>query len=176
MFFKETKLKGAYIIELDRLEDKRGFNARAWCQKEFEAQGLVSQLVQTNIIFNKKMGMLRGMHYQVEPAEETKLFRCTRGAIYDVIIDMRSNSPTYKQWLGLELTEENYRMLYVPQNFAQGFLTLENNTEITYQVSQFYSPQFERGIRYNDPAFQIKWPIDVRMLSNKDKSWPNCML
>jgi dTDP-4-dehydrorhamnose 3,5-epimerase len=173
MIFTETKLKGAFIIELEKKIDERGFFARAWCQKEFEHHRLVRQMVQANVSFNKKRGTLRGMHYQITPYEEAKLVRCTRGAIYDVIIDLRSDLPTYKQWIGVELTSENYRMLYVPENFAHGLITLEDNTEVTYQVSQFYSPGSEKGIRYNDAAFGIKWPIPVNVISEKDKSWPD---
>jgi len=176
MIFAETKLKGAYVIEIEKLEDKRGFFARAWCQKEFESHGLVSRLVQTNISFNRRKGTLRGMHYQVAPCEETKLVRCTRGAIYDVIIDLRPDSPTFKQWMGVKLTADNYKMLYVPENFAHGFQTLEDNTEVTYQVSQFYSPESERGVRYDDPAFGIEWPLEVRVISDKDGSWPGFLL
>jgi dTDP-4-dehydrorhamnose 3,5-epimerase len=173
VIFTETKLKGAFIIELELRKDERGFFARTWCKREFEAHGLVREMVQANVSFNKKRGTLRGMHYQVAPYEEAKLVRCTRGAIYDVIIDLRQDSPTYKQWIGVELTSENYQMIYVPENFAHGFLTLEDNTEVTYQVSQFYSPESERGIRYNDPVFGIKWPIQVEVISDKDKTWPD---
>jgi len=174
MIFRETTLKGAFVIEIERFEDTRGFFARAWCQKEVEANGLVSRVVQTNISFNKKRGTLRGMHYQVAPYEQVKLVRCTRGVIYDVIIDLRPDSPTFRKWTGVELTAENYTMLYVPENFAHGFQTLENNTEATYQVSQFYSPESERGVRYDDPVFQVEWPLPVEVISEKDIAWPNC--
>lgn len=173
MIFHETELKGAFIIELEKYQDDRGFFARAWCQKEFGAFGLNMQMVQANVSFTVKKGTLRGLHFQLPPYEESKLVKCTRGAIYDVIIDLRTGSPTYKQWIGVELTAENYKMIYVPAGFAHGYQTLEDNTEVTYQVSQFYSPDFERGIRYNDPAFGIKWPIKVKVISNKDKKWPN---
>ena len=176
MIFTETKLKGAYVIEIEKLKDNRGFFARAWCQNEFKAHGLTSRVVQVNVSSNKKKGTLRGMHYQLSPYEETKLIRCTRGAIYDVIIDLRPSSPTYAQWIGVELTEENYKMLYVPENFAHGFQTLEDDTEVTYQVSQFYMPGSESGIRWNDPAFSIDWPIQVQVISDKDKSWPDYTL
>jgi len=176
MIFKETKLKGTYIIEIEKLEDERGFFARAWCKKEFENHNLISRLVQANVSFNKKMGTLRGMHYQLAPYKETKLVRCTRGAIYDVIIDLRPDSSTYGQWMGVELTSENYKMLYVPEDFAHGFQTLEDNTETTYQVSQFYAPGSERGIRYNDPGFGIKWPRNVQVISEKDKNCPDYSL
>ena len=174
MIFRETTLKGAFVIEMEKFEDKRGFFARAWCQKEVEANGLVSRVVQTNISFNKKRGTLRGMHYQVAPYEQIKLVRCTRGVIYDVIIDLRPDSPTFRKWTGVELTAENYTMLYVPENFAHGFQTLEDNTEVTYQVSQFYSPESERGVRYDDPVFQVEWPLPVEVISEKDIAWPYC--
>ncbi|HXV42374.1 MAG TPA: dTDP-4-dehydrorhamnose 3,5-epimerase [Anaerolineae bacterium] len=176
MIFHETKLKDAYIIEIEKREDERGFFARGWCQHEFEAHGLVPRIVQANISYNKKRGTLRGMHYQIAPYAETKLVRCTRGALYDVIIDLRPASPTYKQWLGVELTAENYKMLYVPEGFAHGFITLEDITEATYQVSQFYTPGAEGGIRYDDPAFGIKWPVEVQVISAKDQSWPDYLL
>ncbi len=172
MFFKEAKLRGGFIIELERLEDERGFFARAWCRREFESHGLNSNLVQCNISFNKKRGTLRGMHYQAAPHEEAKLVRCTRGAIYDVIIDLRKYSPTYKQWMGVELTASNHRMLYVPENFAHGYCTLQDDTEVTYLVSQFHFPASERGVRYDDPAFGITWPCHIGTLSEKDKNWP----
>jgi len=173
MIFTETKLKGAYIIEIEKLEDNRGFNARALCQEEFEAGGLVSRFVQANILSNKTKGTLRGMHYQIPPRAEIKLFRCVRGAVFDVIIDLRANSPTYKNWLSVELTAGNYKLLYIPANFAQGFITLEDQTELLYQVSEFYSPEYERGIRYDDPAFAIPWPLPAEVISNKDRNWPN---
>jgi dTDP-4-dehydrorhamnose 3,5-epimerase len=171
MTFTETKLNGAYVIEIQKLEDTRGFFARTWCKNEFERHGLISYLMQANISFSNKKGTLRGMHYQIAPNQESKLVRCTKGAIYDVIIDLRPNSLTYKQWLGTELTAENYKMLYVPESFAHGFQTLENDTEVIYQVSQFYAPQSERGVRYNDPAFGIKWPVDVQVITDKDNNW-----
>lgn len=172
MIFTETKLKGAYIIEIEKLKDDRGFFARSWCQKEFERQGLTSSVVQANVSFNKLKGTLRGMHYQLAPYEETKLVRCTKGAIYDVIIDLRTGSPTYAQWIGVKLTAENYRMLYVPEDFAHGFQTLDDGSEVTYQVSQFYTPGSEKGIRWDDPAFDIDWPFQVTVISEKDKNWP----
>ena len=173
MIFTETELKGAYIVQIEKLQDNRGFFARAWCQKEFEEHGLTPRVVQANVSSNKKKGTLRGMHYQIAPYEETKLVRCTRGAIYDVIIDLRPDSPTFKQWIGVELTEKNYKMLYVPENFGHGFQTLDDNTEVTYQVSQFYAPGSESGIRWDDPAFGIEWPLDAQVISDKDKNWPD---
>jgi len=176
MKFLETKLKDAHIIEIEKLKDHRGFFARTWCQKEFEEHNLVSRVRQANVSYNKKKGTLRGMHYQLSPYEETKLVRCTKGAIYDVNIDLRPASPTYTQWIGAELTAENYKMLYVPENFAHGFLTLKDDTEVTYQVSQFYTPGSERGIRWDDPAFNIDWPTEVKVISDKDKNWPDYKL
>ena len=173
MIFTETKLPGAYLIDVEKREDHRGFFARAWCQREFEEHHLVPRVVQANISFNKHKGTLRGMHYQLAPHAETKLVRCVRGALYDVIIDLRPDSSTYMQWLGVELTAEDYRMLFVPEGFAHGFQTLVDNTEATYQVSQFYTPGAEGGVRYDDPAFGIEWPIDVQVISDKDRSWPN---
>ncbi len=173
MIFEETKLPGACIIDIEKREDARGFFARGWCQREFAAQGPASNIVQANISYNKWKGTLRGMHWQMAPAAETKLVRCTRGAIYDVIVDLRPGSPTYKQWIGVELTARNYRMLYVPEHFAHGFQTVEDDTEVTYQVSQFYTPEVERGARYNDPAFGIIWPLPVMVISDKDGNWPD---
>lgn len=172
MIFTETDLPGAYVVDLEPYRDERGFFARAWCRNEFEEHGLVPRVVQANVSFNEHEGTLRGMHYQVAPHEETKLVRCTRGAIYDVIVDLRPDSPTYTHWIGVELTEHNYRMLYVPENFAHGFITLQPRTEVTYQVSQFYAPDAERGVRYDDPAFGIEWPVPVRVISEKDRTWP----
>jgi dTDP-4-dehydrorhamnose 3,5-epimerase len=166
-------LNNAYLIELEKHEDERGFFARSWCQKEFKKNGLVDDIVQANISFNIKKGTMRGLHYQITPHAETKLVRCTRGAIYDVIIDLDSSSNTYRQWMGIELTQENYKLLYVPRGFAHGFQTLENDTEITYLTSEFYAPQAERGIRYNDPFFDIKWPLPLTEISEKDGKWPN---
>lgn len=173
MIFTETKLKGAYIIDIEKREDSRGFFARGWCQKEFEAHNLTARILQVNLSSNLKKGTLRGMHYQVAPYEETKLVRCTRGGIYDVIVDVRSDSPTFKQWIGVELTEDNYRMLFVPEGFAHGFITLADRTDVTYQVSEFYTPGAERGARYNDPAFGIVWPAPAAVISEKDANWPD---
>ena len=173
MIFQQTELQGAFLIQLDKIKDNRGFFARAWCEKEFSDHGLTAVVHQANVSFNFKAGTLRGMHYQLEPYGEAKTVRCTRGAIYDVIIDLRPNSPTYKQWIGAELSADNYTMLYVPENFGHGFLTLADNTEVTYQVSEFYTPGAERGIRWNDPTFAIRWPVDVRVISEKDANWPD---
>lgn len=174
MIFEETKLKGAYIIHPERLEDDRGFFARAWCKKEFKQRGLRAELVQCNISYNKLRSTLRGMHYQLKPYEETKLVRCTAGAIYDVIIDIRPDSSTYKQWIGVELSAANRTMLYVPRGFAHGYVTLVDNAEVFYQVTEFYAPGVERGIRWNDPEFSILWPNAASLvISEKDKTWPD---
>jgi len=174
VIFAETKLKDAHIIEIEKMEDTRGFFARSWCRKEFDRHGLVSTVVQANISWNKKRGTLRGMHYQVAPYEEVKLVRCSRGSIYDVIIDLRKDSATYKEWLGVELTADEYKLLYVPGGFAHGFQTLEDDTEVVYQVSQFYTPGAEAGLRWDDPAFNINWPLEVQVISDKDRNWPDC--
>jgi dTDP-4-dehydrorhamnose 3,5-epimerase len=171
LIFTETKLKGVYLIEPELREDERGFFARAWCQKEFETYGLNPQVAQCNISFNKRKGTLRGMHYQIAPHAEAKLVRCTRGAIFDVIIDLRPDSCTFKEWVGVELTAENHQMLYVPEGFAHGYQTLEDNTEIFYQVSESYHPESERGVRWNDPAFAIKWLLEETTISAKDLSF-----
>jgi len=172
MIITETKLKGAFIIDVQRIEDDRGFFGRTYCKKEFEAYGINTNVVQTNVSYNRQKGTLRGLHMQMAPYSETKLVRCTRGAIFDVIVDMRSNSDTFKQWTGVELSSDNYRMLYVPEDFAHGFMTLTDNTDVTYQVTQFYTPEAERGYRWNDPTFGIIWPFEPLVLSHKDQTHP----
>jgi dTDP-4-dehydrorhamnose 3,5-epimerase len=172
MIFEETELIGAYVIHLEELGDERGFFARAWCAREFEAAGLSTDLVQTNFSYNIRAGTLRGLHYQVAPHQESKLVRCIRGAIYDVIVDLRKDSESYRQWTGVELSARNRRSLYVPAGFAHGFQTLEDETEVLYQVSEFYTPGAERGLRYDDPAVGIDWPLEVSAISDKDASWP----
>lgn len=176
MRFLPLPLAGAYVIELEPVRDHRGFNARAFCAREFEAQGLCPRFVQTNIIANGPRGTLRGMHWQAPPAAEVKLFRVTRGAIYDVVVDLRPGSPTYAEWTSVELHARDYRMLYVPEGFGQGFQTLEDETELTYQVSAFYTPEAGRGFRPDDPAFGIRWPLPVSAISDKDRSWPDFRL
>ena len=171
MKFIETQLNGAFIVEPDLLRDERGFFARTWCKRESEAVGLSPDWVQCNVSFNRMRGTLRGMHYQSAPWEEIKLVRCTRGAIYDVIIDLRRQSATLGQWVGVELTEENCRMVYVPKGFAHGFLTLRDESEVFYQMSQFYSPQHAHGVRWNDPAFGIRWPIGVSVMTERDAGY-----
>jgi len=156
---------------LQKHEDERGFFARSWCRKEFEAHGLDPRTVQCNVSFNKLKGTLRGMHYQVAPYAEAKLVRCTRGAIYDVIIDLRRESATYKQHVSEVLSGNNYKSLFVPEGFAHGFQTLEDNSEVFYQMSEFYSAEHQRGLRYNDPAFGINWPTDVMVISDRDRNY-----
>ncbi|MDP9309283.1 MAG: dTDP-4-dehydrorhamnose 3,5-epimerase [Chloroflexota bacterium] len=173
MIFTETELRGAYIIELEKREDERGFFARAWCDQEFAAHTLVSRFVQINVSSNKVRGTVRGLHFQRQPYAEVKVMRCTRGAIYDVIIDLRRDSPSYMRWIGVELSASNYRMLYVPEGFAHGYQALEDDSEVMYPVSEYYTPGAEGGIRYNDPAFGIEWPVDIRSISDKDRSWPD---
>ncbi len=171
MIFKETKLKGAFIVEPERLEDERGFFARAFDESEFEKRGLKSRFVQCNISFNSKKGTLRGMHFQKAPYPEARLVRCTMGAIYDAIIDLRPESPTFKQWIGTELSAENRRMLYIPERFAHGFQSLTDTAEVFYQMSEFYHPECASGVRWNDPAFGIEWPPGEKILSDADKNW-----
>jgi dTDP-4-dehydrorhamnose 3,5-epimerase len=173
MKFEELRFKGAYMVDLQPLRDERGFFARAYCAKEFQALGMVSDVVQANLSTNRLKGTLRGMHYQLAPYQETKFVRCIRGALYDVIIDLRPLSPTYLEWVGVELTADNYRGLFVPRDFAHGFITLEDNTEAFYMVSQFYTPGAESGIRWNDPMMNIDWPLKPAIISDKDASWPD---
>lgn len=173
MLFLETKLPGVFEIHIDSKPDERGFFARTWCQREFESQGLNSKLVQCSLSFNRHRGTLRGMHYQAAPHAEAKLVRCNRGAIYDVVLDLRTNSPTFTDWLAVVLNAEKRNMIYVPEGCAHGFLTLENDCEITYQMSEFYDAESGRGVRWNDPAFQIKWPARVEVISDRDRTYPD---
>ena len=172
MKFISTPLKGAYILELEPREDSRGFFARTFCANEFKDHDLKPSVAQINLSYNYHKGTMRGLHYQLPPSAETKLIRCTRGAVYDVIIDLRPTSPTYLQHYGIELTQSNRKSLYVPEMFAHGYLTMRNDTEITYHVGQFYSPEDERGIRYDDPRFGIEWPLPIEVISEKDANWP----
>ncbi|HZI25457.1 MAG TPA: dTDP-4-dehydrorhamnose 3,5-epimerase [Chryseolinea sp.] len=171
MIFTETKLKGAFIIDIEPREDERGFFARSWCEDEFKKHGLNARLAQCNISFNKKRGTLRGMHYQVAPFTEAKLVRCTMGGIYDVIIDLRPDSPTFKQWISAELTAENRRALYVPEDFAHGFQTLMDNTEVFYQMSEFYHPECARGLRWDDQAIGVVWRNEPVIISRQDRDY-----
>jgi len=172
MIFLETKLKAAFTIDVDSREDHRGFFARVFCQHEFSERGLKPLIAQANIAFNKKKGTLRGMHFQFPPAAETKLVRCTRGAILDIIVDLRPESETYLDHVTVELTADNHRGLYVPERFAHGYQVLEDGTETSYQVGEFYTPSSEGGLLYNDPRLGLKWPLPVTEISVKDDSWP----
>jgi dTDP-4-dehydrorhamnose 3,5-epimerase len=171
MIFTETKLKGAFIIELDRKKDERGFFARAFCQKEFEAHGLKPMIAQANIAHNIREGTMRGMHFQYPPAAETKVVRCTRGAILDIIVDLRPESPTFLQHIAVEMNEDNQRALFVPERFAHGYQVLRDNTDTSYQVGEFYTPGCEGGLMYNDSALGLKWPLPVSVISEKDQAW-----
>ena len=172
MKFKELTLSGAYLIEDEPHKDERGEFARAFCSNEFSSLGLSSKFVQCNLCRNNIKGTLRGIHYQNFPMAEVKLVRCVKGSIYDVIVDLRKESPTYLQWHGEKLTDDNGLMLYVPKGFAHGYQTLEDNTSIHYMVSEFYAPEYEKGLHFQDPLLAIKWPIDVSNLSRKDACWP----
>lgn len=171
MIFTETELKGAFVIEIERREDSRGFFARAFCQHEFEAHGLKPIIAQANLAFNHKSGTLRGMHFQFPPAAETKLVRCTRGAILDIIVDLRPESPTYLQHVEIELNEDNSRALYVPERFAHGYQVLRDKTETSYQVGEFYTPGSEGGLLYSDARLGLQWPLPVTVISEKDRGW-----
>ena len=173
MIFHQTKLSDVFEIHLEPRPDDRGFFARSWCQKEFEGLGLNPRLVQCSLSFNRKRGTLRGMHYQAAPHPETKIVRCTRGAIYDVVIDLRPRSVTFKGWIGAIVTSEKRNMIYVPEGCAHGFLTLEDEVEVFYQMSEFYHPELSCGVRWDDPAFQIAWPGRVEIASERDRSYPN---
>jgi len=170
--FEETTMPQVYLIHLEKREDERGFFAREWCKKEFAAKGITSDVVQVNISYSKNAGTMRGLHYQIEPHGEAKLVRCIRGSIFDVIIDLRPGSPTYNRWHSFTLTDD-LTGLYVPDGFAHGFLTLEDDTLVTYLTSNYYSPESERGIRWDDPVFNIAWPKEITVISAKDKSWPD---
>jgi len=173
MLFNKTPLDGAYTIDLDKKGDDRGFFARFFCTEEFKQHGLDQHYVQVNNSLSAYKGTLRGMHYQLAPKAESKLVRCIKGALYDVILDLREGSPTFGQWYGTELTAENRKMMYVPKGFGHGFITLSDDTEALYMVSEFYAPQLERGIRWNDPRFNIQWPIAPKIVSDKDSAHPD---
>jgi dTDP-4-dehydrorhamnose 3,5-epimerase len=172
MIFTETTLPGAYTIDLELRTDSRGFFARAFCQQEFEAHGLKPIIAQANLAFNHQKGTLRGMHFQFPPAAETKVVRCTRGAILDIIVDLRPESPTYLQHIAVELTEDNHCALYVPERFAHGYQVLRDKTETSYQVGEFYTPGSEGGLLYNEPRLKLSWPLPVTVISEKDAAWP----
>ncbi len=172
MEFTETTLKDARVLRLKKIEDERGFFARAWCREEFLQHGLNPEMVQLNTAFSHRRGTLRGLHYQLVPHAEAKFIRCTRGAIYDVIVDLRPGSPTLGRWYGLELTPDNGLMLYAPEGFAHGYQTLQDNTEMYYFTSAAYAPSAARGLRYDDPVVGIEWPLPVSLISPADRSWP----
>jgi dTDP-4-dehydrorhamnose 3,5-epimerase len=173
MLFTKTRVRGAFLIELDRVEDERGFFARSWCRREFEAHGLNSCVAQCNVSRNRLAGTLRGIHFQAHPHQEAKLVRCTKGAIYDVVVDLRKGSETFLQHDGAVLSDDNHRALYVPEGCGHGFLTLADDTEVFYQMSQFYEPGAGRGLRWNDPALDIPWPETVRVISDRDRTYPD---
>jgi len=172
MIFKETTLSGAFTLDIERREDSRGFFGRAFCQREFEAHGLKPLIAQANVAYNVHKGTLRGMHFQTPPKAETKLVRCTRGAILDIIVDLRPESPTYMKHVAVELTADNHRALFVPERFAHGYQVLEAGTETSYMVGEFYSPENERALRYDDPEFGLSWPLPVSVISDKDRNAP----
>lgn len=173
MIFKELSLKGAFVLDLEPKEDDRGFFALSWSKEEFLKRNLDAELAECNVSFNKSKGTVRGMHFQAEPHGQTKLVRCTSGSIFDVIIDLRSGSPTFKKWEGFELSQENRRMLYIPRGFAHGFQTLEDSSEVLYQMSQPFDAASGRGVRWNDPAFGVEWPLPVSVISPRDRDYPD---
>jgi dTDP-4-dehydrorhamnose 3,5-epimerase len=172
MIFTKTEITGAWLIDVEPLIDERGFFARSWCQKEFAAHGAVSAFVQANIAGTRRRGTLRGLHFQAAPCEEAKLVRCTRGAAYVVAADLRRDSPTYLRWTAAELSAENHRALYVPPGCAQGYQTLADDAEMFYQMSQCYAPGMARGVRYDDPALAVAWPLEIAVISEADRNWP----
>jgi dTDP-4-dehydrorhamnose 3,5-epimerase len=172
MIFSKTKLSDACIIEIEKIEDERGFFARIWDKEKFLENGIGSEFLQSSISLSKKKGTIRGMHYQTKPFEESKIVRCTRGSIFDVIIDLRADSKTFKEWFGIKLSENNYRCMYIPKGFAHGFQTLENDSEVTYQISETYKPEYSKGICWNDKFFEIKWPLIPTIMSKKDEKFP----
>ncbi len=173
MLFRETELAGVFEIHLEPKVDERGIFARTWCRQEFEQRGLNPKLVQCSISFNPRKGTLRGMHYQMDPYAETKVVRCTKGSIYDVVIDLRAQSPTFRNWIGVTLTAANRDMVYVPEGCAHGFLTLEDESEVFYQMSEYYHEESARGVRWDDPAFRIVWPAKAELISNRDRTLPD---
>jgi dTDP-4-dehydrorhamnose 3,5-epimerase len=173
MIFASTQLAGAFLIDIEPRKDERGFFARTWCRREFVAQGLESEIAQESLSYNRLRGTVRGLHFQHPPHEENKIVRCVRGAIFDVIVDLRQNSASYLRWQGFELTAENRRALYIPKGFAHGFQTLADHSETAYQISAFHAPQAAAGYRYDDITFRIAWPLPVTMISQRDLDWPN---
>jgi len=173
MYFLATPLAGAHLVEIARIGDERGFFGRSWCRREMAEHGLDSEIAQVNTSFSRSRGTLRGLHFQIAPHRESKLVRCTRGAIFDVIVDLRPESPTFRQWFGAELSADNHVALYSPKGFAQGFITLQDDTEITYFASDSYAPGTDRGVRWDDPQFGIRWPLQPVVMSDKDRQWPD---
>ncbi len=173
MIFQETPLTGAYVIEPERIKDHRGFFARVWCKNELRQQGLETELAQTNVGFSYRKGTLRGLHFQEPPHTEVKIVRCTRGSVFDVIVDLRPESPSYKRWFGVELSEENCKMIYVPEGCAQGYITLTDNAEIYYHTSEFYHPESERGVRWDNSAFDFRWPMAPSVISRRGRAFPD---
>ena len=173
MKFTPTDLAGAWLVDVEPAADQRGFFARTWCRREFSDHGIDCDFVQASVSYNRSAGTLRGMHFQRAPHDETKLVRCVRGALYDVIVDIRPGSATYGRWIGVELSAENRRGLLVPQGFAHGFVTLEDDTEVFYQISAYYTPGHAGGLRYDDPALAIEWPIEPKVIADKDRRWPD---
>jgi dTDP-4-dehydrorhamnose 3,5-epimerase len=171
MIFKETHLKGAFVVELEKMEDERGYFARAWCEREFKKQGLDTGLVNINVSDSIKKGTVRGIHYQAPPLAETKLVRCTRGAIYDVMVDLRPDSPTFLQWVAETLSPDNGKMMYVPKGFGHAFQSLADHSMVFYQVSEFYAPDYYRGLRWDEPTLHIDWPEKVTVISKRDQDW-----
>jgi len=171
MIFRETSVLGAFVLDANRIGDSRGYFGRLWCEKELHEHGLVSHIKQSNVGFSPKAGTLRGLHYQLPPHEEVKIIRCTRGSVFDVVVDLRPSSKTFRDWFGIELSADNASMLYVPERCATGFLTLEDDSEIYYLTSDFYAPEAATGVRYDDPAFNIDWPGEIKILSENDESW-----
>ena len=173
MKFAETELKGVFVVDVEPRSDERGFLAVGFNREEFAKHGLDPNVVQCNITYNAKRGTLRGMHFQVKPHEQPKLVRCVRGSVFDVAVDLRPESPTFRKWVGYDLTADNRRMLYIPAGLAHGFVTLEDDTEVIYQMSEVYAPESARGVRWNDPAFGIKWPVKPVVVNERDASYPD---
>jgi dTDP-4-dehydrorhamnose 3,5-epimerase len=171
--FTPTALAGAWLIDVEPAEDERGYFARTWCRREFAEHGIDCEFVQASVSYNRAAGTLRGMHFQRSPHDESKLIRCVRGALYDVIVDVRRDSGTYGHWFGVELSAENRRALFVPEGFAHGFVTLVDRTEVFYQISAYYTPGHAAGLRYDDPALAIEWPVEVKVIADKDREWPD---
>jgi dTDP-4-dehydrorhamnose 3,5-epimerase len=173
MQFTETEIGGAFILDAEQIADERGFFARSWARDEFEAHGLNPHLAQCNLSYNHRKGTVRGMHWQAAPHAETKLVRCTQGGIYDVVVDLRADSPTYLRWIGAELTAENRRALYIPEGCGHGFQTLADGTEVLYMITEYYTPAAARGMRWNDPAITVTWPLAVTVISERDAQYPD---